>query len=60
MTRLFVALNVFIYAFILSAVVFVMVLSFSPSPILRFPPEGYHWSGTGRCSTTGRSGTAWA
>jgi ABC-type spermidine/putrescine transport system permease subunit II len=40
MTRLFVALNVFIYAFILSAVVFVMVLSFSLSAILRFPPEG--------------------
>ena len=30
MTRLFVVLNIFIYAFILSAVVFVMVLSFSP------------------------------
>lgn len=40
MKRLFVAVNVLIYAFILSAVVFVMVLSFSPSPILRFPPEG--------------------
>jgi putative spermidine/putrescine transport system permease protein len=38
--RLFVAVNALIYAFILSAVVFVMVLSFSPSPILRFPPEG--------------------
>jgi putative spermidine/putrescine transport system permease protein len=38
--RVFVAVNVGVYAFILSAVVFVIVLSFSPSAILRFPPEG--------------------
>jgi len=37
---LFVAVNVAVYAFILSAVVFVIALSFSPSAILRFPPEG--------------------
>ncbi|MBI1775845.1 MAG: ABC transporter permease [Proteobacteria bacterium] len=38
--RLFLAANVAIYAFILSAVVFVILLSFSPSGIFRMPPEG--------------------
>jgi putative spermidine/putrescine transport system permease protein len=38
--RIFIAVNVLIYAFILSAVVFVVLLSFSPSGIFRMPPEG--------------------
>jgi putative spermidine/putrescine transport system permease protein len=38
--HVFIAVNVLVYAFILSAVVFVILLSFSPSGIFRMPPEG--------------------
>jgi len=38
--RILIAVNVVIYAFILSAVVFVILFSFSPSGIFRMPPEG--------------------
>ena len=36
----FIGVNVLVYGFILSAVVFVVLLSFSPSAIFRIPPEG--------------------
>ena len=37
---MFIAVNVLVYAFILSAVAFVVLLSLSPSAFFRIPPEG--------------------